>query len=330
MKYHLFLIIATSGILWSTTSCSGDDGFVVASDRDQEVPISLSVNVGALQNPDVSTRGYTNGVAYNSGYTFGAGDIVTIGISGNGTSGRSTTEEVKQYHITPSTGALTYIGSAIDDYVWCGTTETISLRAWNYGNASTPAADPVGNVFTIVPNQNTAATADVKELLYSPATTYGYTTSSINIPLYHQLARLIINLKSEKTVSSITLGNNDVPTSATFGYTSGDYGTWSNHGDLGTIIPKNETTITGFDKTCSAILIPGNQADYPDGALFLYIVTTDGGGDTNYAYAILLGEDGFEPGKQYTYDITIIQHQLSVTSVTITPWATDEWNVIAK
>lgn len=330
MRYHLLLTIATWVVLWSTTSCSKDEGFVVASDGDQEVPISFSINVGNLQNPGASTRGYTNGVAYNSGYTFKSGDMVTIGISGNGTSGRSTTEDVKQFLVTPSTGALTYIGSAIDDYFWCGTTETISLRAWNHGNASTPATDPVGNVFTIEANQKTGATADIKELLYSPATTYGYTTSSINVPLYHQLSRLIINLKSEKTVSSITLGNDDVPTSAIFGYTSGNYGTWSGHSALSTIIPKDETTTTGFDKTCSAVLIPGNQADYPNGALFLYIVTTDGGGDTNYAYAILLGEDGFEPGKQYTYDITIIQHLLSVTSVTITPWATDEWNVIAK
>lgn len=341
MKYRLFLIIATSVILGGMTSCSRDDESTVHPDGGQRIPISFNACIGE-EAAEVSTRGYTPNIN-GTGYIFSGQEKLSIGITGvtgTGSTGRSTTEEVKVYNIaagdasntTGSPRALSFEGNAIDAFVWMGKNETLSLRAWTYGDDSTPTTDPLGNTFTIETNQNTGATADIKELLYSPPTNYNYATNngSITIPLYHQLTRVIINIKSEQTLSSVIIGDSNLPTSATFGYTSGNYGTWSDHSGEGTIIPKDEVTTDGYDKTYSAVLIPGTGADYNDGSFVLKITTTDGVNTGNYLYAMPLLDNSFDPGMQYTFNISITRHLLSVTSITITPWTEDVWNIVAQ
>ena len=75
---------------------------------------ALSISESDTSGGNVSemegTKGYTTSPA-TSGYTFQTGDLVSIGIKGDGsTSSRSTTEVIKQYTVAAGTGtqALTY------------------------------------------------------------------------------------------------------------------------------------------------------------------------------------------------------------------------------
>ena len=345
MKNRLFLIIATAACLGSITSCSQDDGTVVP-DGDLKAAISFNVNIGQTTAPQADMRGASKDDTADGGYIFQGDELISIAIKGKSGSARSTvTEEIKQYTVADGNGgvtngskrSLTYPGAATDAFIWMGTGETITLRAWADGTTSTAATDPDGQTFTIEATQ----TGDyVKELLYSPADDYDYNISGINIPLYHQLARVVVNvgatIDDSFSVNSVTIGyidtddptnNKLIPTSAIFGKpSSGYYGTWTLDGSetKGVITAKKETE-TG--KVYSAVVIPcnGNDASstyYKKGHKFITIDTSRG----TYVYAIgTTGENqglNIEPGKQYTFNITDL-NQINL-NVTVSAWVDDD------
>ena len=343
MKHRLFLIIATAACLGGITACSQDNDIVVP-DGDLKAAISFNVNIGQTPDPQVSMRGASIDNP-TIGYVFSDGDKVCIAITGDGTtSARSTTEEKKLYKVVTANSnagstnglpqSLEYDGTATDEFNWMSQSEKIALRAWSYGNSTTTTTDPNGATFTISTTQN--SDSDVKELLYSPGpqspntTNYSYSvnSSSLNIPLYHQLARVVVNVtntESDKyqndgfTVSSVTIGTDayKVPTSATFTEpASGNYGTWSIQGTpvTGTVTAKAETPVSPNKATYSAVIIPydgsqnGSGSYYKAGHKFITITTSRGiytftipskdSSDNNiYGYNI-------EPGHQYTFNIT--------------------------
>ena len=326
MKYRLFLIMATAVVLGSTLSCSQNE--VVTNDGDQKDPISFNVNVGTLPAPDVTTRGYTTTSA-ETGYTFSGGEYMAVGLTH--TSG---SEVIKQYSVgagSSGNNALTYqkesdgttTGYTFD---WFSTSENVTIRAWSDGKtttASTPVADPDGQPFTV----ETTQTGDVKELLYSPATSYAYTTSAINIPLYHQLARIVVTIVRANTstpISSVTIGHNStgnhVPIIGTFAKPTGtgvNYGTWSVTSEAtqpthwGVITPKEETAGSVY----SAVVIPGGATEYPANTRLFNITI----GSESFAYKIPTGGLTLEAGKQYNYTITVENMGITVTS-NITDW----------
>ena len=329
MKNRLFLIIATAACLGSITSCSQDDGTVVP-DGDLKAAISFNVNIGQTTAPQADMRGASKDDKADGGYIFKGNELISIAIKGKSGSARPTTEEIKQYTVAAGNGgvtngskmSLTYPGAATDAFIWMGTGETITLRAWADGTTSTATTAPDGQTFTIEATQ----TGDyVKELLYSPADDYNYSSSGINIPLYHQLARVVVNVGTapveDYTVNSVTIGHTDnqIPTSATFTIPSSgnNYGTWAPDGTTGVITAKNEGT-----KVYSAVVIPydGTQASpsyYKSGDKFITINTNRG------AYVYTIGTDGLniEPGKQYTFNITDL-NQINL-NVTVTKWDKD-------
>lgn len=318
--------MATTVVLGSTLSCSQDE--VVTNDGDQKDPISFNVNVGTLPAPDVTTRGYTTTSA-ETGYTFSGGEYMAVGLTH--TSG---SEVIKQYSVglgSSGNNALTYqkesdgttTGYTFD---WLSTSETVTIRAWSDGKtttASTPVADPDGQPFTV----ETTQTGDVKELLYSPATSYAYTTSAINIPLYHQLARIVVTIVRANTstpISSVTIGHNStgnrVPIIGTFAKPTGtgvNYGTWSVTSEAtqsthwGVITPKEETAGSVY----SAVVIPGGATEYPANTRLFNITI----GSEVFAYKIPTGGLTLEAGKQYNYTITVENMGITVTS-NITDW----------
>lgn len=329
MKYRLFLIIATSVVLGSTTSCSWDNEFVDSTDGDQKASISFNVNVGTLPNPEVSTRGYTTSSS-ESGYTFNGDEYVAVGLTHP-----SGSEVIKQYLVGAGNSggnSLTYKKEADgtttgNTFDWYSTTETgVSIRAWSDGvstAASTPVVDPDGHTFTV----ETTQSGNVKELLYSPANSYSYTTSAINIPLYHQLSRIVVTIireNSSNAVSSLTIGHNSngnrVPITGTFTKPTGtgvNYGTWSVASEAtqsahwGVITPKAETAGSVY----SAVVIPGGATEYPANTRLFNITI----GSESFAYKVPTGGLTLEAGKQYNYTITVENMGITVTS-NITDW----------
>lgn len=318
MKNRLFLIIATAACLWSFTACSQDNDIVVP-DGDLKAAISFNVNIGQTPDPQVSMRGASKD-ATTAGYVFSNGDKICVAITGDGTtSARSTTEEKKLYKVETAKNDgtaedLVYDGTSTDAFAWMSQSEKIALRAWSYGNSTTTTTDPNGATFTISTTQN--SDSYVKELLYSPGpqspntTNYSYAvnSSSLNILLYHQLARVVVNvtgtIASDVSVTSVTIGSSDkeVPTSAMFTKpSSGNYGKWSNQGTDGIITAKKEA-----DNVFSAVVIPydgktnsDNYNYYQKDKKFIVIKTSRG----DYAYS-LADDLNIESGKQYTFNIT--------------------------
>ena len=350
MKHRLFLIIATLAALSSTlTSCFWDDELVVApNDGDPKTPISFNVNIGSLPDPEVTTRtdntlarnvsGITRGAAQTDGtaYEFAANDLVKIGIkaptSPTYPTSRSTTEEVKTYKVSSTNSTthkseLVYNGAtATDRFQWLSKTEDVLLRAWSFGNTSTPT-DPQSYVtaapFVLTTNQSSG----YNEVFYSPETTYSYTTNSgdIEIPLYHQLARVMITVTedggstSEKTVT-IGDGTMKLPKTATFADpdpASDLYGTWTikDATEAETITPFTETT----NQKYSAVLIPGT---YAAGGNFINITIGTSPNDETFHYNIPTGGITLLAGKQYNYNITIKNRAITFT-VTVTDWTSD-------
>lgn len=319
MKNRLFLIIATAACLGGITACSQDNDTVVP-DGDLKAAISFNVNIGQTPDPQVSMRGASTDATATGGYTFQGDELMAISVIGVANSSRSTSvAEVKEYRVAAGNGGstagsartLTYTGAATGAFQWLSLTEQIKIKAWSFGTTTNPGST-VPTTFTI----ETTQTGDyIKELLYSPATTKSYSSSAINIPLYHQLARVVVNVTNTEsgnyqndgfTVSSVTIGTdaNKVPTSATFSEpATGEYGTWNSQGTDGTITAKAETTVGTNKATYSAVVIPydgtTNSKYYQSGHKFITITTSRG----VYTYT-LTSNLNIEPGKQYTFNIT--------------------------
>ena len=372
MKHRLFLIIATLVGLGSiTTSCSWDDELVVANNEgDQKTPISFNVNIGSLPDPEVTTRSNdplgadvskaTRGITENtdgSTYTFIATDVVAVSLCGVSGSSRTTGEanaETKLYTVAAGSGSktLTYSSGGTNAFDWLGTSETVSIRAWSFGDNSTTTTDPDGQTFTISTTQD--SDASTKELLYSPATNYSY--GNIPIPLYHQLSRIVVNIKgtlenstsgSAITISGVAIGDGNMPVSATFtrpeldvfnswkyvsttpyyvknsdsstrtGVDAALYGSWSSYGTSDqTITAKAETANSGYTATYSAVVLPNTYGNATGGAVKFIIITTSNG---TYSYYIAANSTiTLNPGKQYTFNITDL-NQIDF-NVTVSAW----------
>ncbi len=335
MKNRLFLIIPAFVALGSMMLSCSQDYELDMPDADHKAAISFNVDVGSNPVLAETTRGASND-ATAAGYTFVSGDQICIAVTGDGTSSsRSTTEATGLYTVAAgdagSTGsalALTYAGSvATDAFIWLSTAETVNIRAWSWGNDDTTTDDPDGNEFTI---ESTQSGTSVKELLYAPSTSYTYTDTNtdgtpdaVNVSLYHQMARIVVNITStittSVTISSVQIGHTDytVPLSGTFTKpSSGNFGTWTVGSTTGVITAKAETATSGYLATYSAVVIPADNTTYAAGDKLIVVTTSNG----TYYYTIPTGGYTFEPGYQYTFNITNL-NQIDF-NVTVSEWGT--------
>ena len=336
-RNRLHIAIATAVALGCTLTACTQDNDTAVTDGEHRTPIAFNVNIGGLPAPEVSTRGYTTGKDHNSGYTFTGHEVVSIGITGKGVTSRSELEDVKQYKVTnTTTGGMTYNGTPqTDAFDWLSQSEHIDVRAWSYGNGDTPSDDPNGRAFTISSTQNTDT--DIKELLYMPTTDIGF--GNVEINLYHQLARVVVSitatLPSDVSVTSVNIGNNNIPTSGTFAIpTSTNYGSWSSQTGFGTINARRIAETPGTTHLYSAVVIPyngnpeeGTPGYYAKETRFITIVTTRG----TYYYNIpsTINETdvkglNLQAGHQYTFTITNL-NQIDL-NVTVTAWSNDNDN----
>lgn len=345
MKSRLFLMVAIAVGLGSFTGCSQDDGRTVDGELDN--PIAFSVNVGEVAEPQVgmrgaiqkgtaggtisatltAMRGASAGSTHNGGYTFQGDETMYVSLKGTGTP-RSTTPQVEKYTVGASSPhSLTYAGTGTAP-CWLTSSETITLHAWADGTTSTTATDPNGQTFAI---ETTQSGTHVKELLYAAPKNYGYSTysSGLNIPLYHQTARLVVNVLSDDntiTVTGVQIGSstNKVPTSGIFTAptTGNTTGTWSSQGSAGVITAKAETTasVTDCIATYSAVVIPynGTQATpayYKQDDELVTITTSESGDTKTYVYTLGSGVN-IEAGKHYTLNLTLNSGDFTVAAGT--------------
>ena len=316
--------VALTVLVALTAACTSDEREL--ADTDFNEPINIAVGSGEITASAV-TRGHTSTTAHDGGYTFASTDKVKVGLK-RGTAA----EELKTYTISSTTtGALT----TTNQFNWSGSGDAVTIRAYSYGYSSDsddPEVDApnIGRLeFTVEASQNDYT--DDLELLYAPAATYDYATyhsTGVTLNLYHQLSRVVINVKRDKTDDAYDeIGSSTIPNvkigdgTQTFPHKAylevpvlpATQGTWYNPvDDDDQIEPKYWTTpTTGYEHTFSAVLIPG---DYSNKKL-IYIKTASG----EYYYTptslTLL------PGKQYTFNIGVRNQKIDVTT-TISNWET--------
>lgn len=261
-------------------------------------------------------RSLTRGTNATDGqtYTFDANELITLAVS----STLRTSEDIKDYKVAnTSTGALTYNGTpSTNGFFWKSTGETVSLRAWSYGNTTKTTGDPDGAIYTLPADQS----GNYGELLYAPAPATGfdyatYSNDGIPLQLYHQLARVVINIKydSGSSLTSVRIGDGTiiVPHTAKFHIpASGNYGTWDTFGnETDPITPKTEVANSVY----SAVLIP---ATYATSSKKFFVISI---GTETYAY-IPTGDTTLEAGKQYNYALTVKNGVVVTVSASISDW----------
>lgn len=339
MSNRLFFIMAALVVLSSTLiSCSRDDVLAVAPhDREQKTPISFNVNIGLLPVPEISTRGKTISYARNSGYTFSDGDCLCVAITGTG-SPRTATEEKKLYNYNSSSEKWEYASGGTNnyEYQWYNETESVTLRAWSFGNSTTTETEPSGQLFAVSQTQD--SDPDINELLYlkPSARSFAENNGEVAIPLRHQMARIVVNITREgtsgATVSSVKIGDdsdgNRIPIKGTFTPPSAtDYGTWAtvaysleNAVHYGVIAAKQETAEPNNEYTYSAVVIPAGTNRYTAGMKLINIKLGTGDAAEAFSYFIPAGGITLKAGMQYNYNITVKNQAISVTGCTITDW----------
>ena len=114
---------------WEDSTLSGD---AVMGEK-----MIFKVGGGMSVERSEGTRASTdvNGIA-----KFTVNDLVTIGVT------RGTTDETKNYKVTATsqtsadpevwTSSLAYNGSASDAFFWKSTGESVTIRAWSYGDSN--------------------------------------------------------------------------------------------------------------------------------------------------------------------------------------------------
>lgn len=240
--------------------------------------------------------------------------------------------EVKQYEITDTSTGLLEASAGVEPFKWTSTTDAFDVTAWSLGG--TYQATVPNNI--TIPSDQSGGYGDY-DLLYAKGT---LTPSNTHLTFYHQLARVIVQLKFKMSVEpddiSVFLGNDEVesrdivPLTADFSAPTGNenYGTWdkfTNYPEYGGVTMFHDATAEdGYDAAFSALLIPNNYSgtrfigiDIPSSDMGLfYFIPSD-------------GEANLQSGRTYTYRITVYNDFLDVTVGTddggtnnsVTPWS---------
>ena len=228
------------------------------------------------------------------------GDLVSVGITRSGES-----EIVKLYRLK-SDGYLEYAGTDNEPFLWKRQSEQVSIRAWSYGtstqteNTLTP---PESYDYSLETDQQTNG---YNELLYCKVMDKKCSDGTITFTFYHQLARVVFNVKHELendlSVTSHFVGQaTSFPVVARFAIPEGNsnVGTWTTKGTYNTIIPKTETTQSGYRRTYSVVVFPSS---YGAATTLLTIKNSDG----DYVYKTTSsGSTTLNGGNQYFYTITV-------------------------
>lgn len=310
LTYHeaALLVAATAALTTILTlmSCSAADTPPAAHPVHEAIMVSTGSRMAV-------TRTTTEG----SGNTWTDGDKIVLVVK-NFKDGTGENTTVHTYQAAAGAGAALSPVDLANTNFWRSTGETKEITgAWSFGTSTAP--ELTSNTIT----SYTLATTQTGngELLYSPGQEKSYNadpaTRAFSLTFYHQLAKVIFNVKSDGPNPTITAATMSIPGSGTFSTpdTGGHNATWS-FGENASITPKTETTATGCIATYSAVVIPGDYS----GKTLLQLATSNG----TYSY-IPASTQTLSPGMCYTFTITI-KNQIVLNTVTVTPWTDDATN----
>lgn len=299
MNIKYFLI---AGVALLAVACSGD------SDGDSKLatgsePVLLCVG-------DVSgMRAVNNADDLLQDGRLTAGKQITVQLTDKGTSPVSYAPVLYTVGTYDSQTNLSPLTPASTQYFPTGS--DIKAYAYYPHNASA--------TFTVAANQDQTATGVANylasDLMYASnnALTRGIANT---LEFHHLMSKIVVILKPDDGFSStdlatttVTLGTTatgeGIITAATFDKTTGTLTAGSTREQM------TLTTSTSTDVKNAAIVVPQNMEGKKIN------VTMEGFGTLSY---VIADDTTFEPGKEYTYTITVMKKALSVTA-TISNWS---------
>ena len=339
LSIRSFLFVIAVLLLSATTSsCSREDDPEEQKEEQEDKKVedweNEDINGDATMAPGVMqfcvgnmtsiTRGATS--FDGTSHEFSPGDRITIEMY-RGSEKVGTKKYKVVYDETEAKLKLEFDDTGLP-FAWENKLETVKLRAWSYGTAEAYTTDPLDdeNPFSLNKNQaeTTAGRDNYRELLYSPQQDYTYSSSEIELKLYHQMSRLTVELTHSKTTedlavtaNSVVIGDGLLPITAKFSesgidISNDDYiGSWKNDGftydtenNTGKIVARTDAA----NEKYSAVLFPGEIAS---GRRLITLATADG----TFAYK-LPSAITLLPGKQYNYTINV-KDLVPVTELTI-------------
>ena len=209
--------------------------------------------------------------------------------------------EVKKY--TAASGGNLMVASSGTPFYWQNTSD-ITVSAWYPYSAEKPAADAL----TVKADQSNNTDYQASDYLEADKATV--TFQNPTLAFKHRTAKVIVTLKAGGGVTDISGA-----TVKFLNQTGVDGG--------GTeVTPK--TVISGT-ATYTALLIPQNLQNKK----FISVTLSDGnsGSNTYYYTPTQENEANLQGGKQYTYDITVKNGSLEVTTNTSSPqWTQQDGN----
>lgn len=255
-------------------------------------------------------------------------------------------EDVKQYKVTfDDDGSPKAVGIDVSNtFYWEDFGgSSITVTAWSFAKKVINSLD---GTITVELDQSEEQDFYNSDFLYAPSTTIRKTATP-ELTFYHQMARVNINIKcdEEAEISSVELGdrNNQILIyhQATFTepfVEEDDEDADPNHGYFDvdydyatTITPCKVSTVTGYDASYSAILIPS-----PIESFAITITLSD---RSNYSYIGGIydynpeGPYPFDPGTLNTFNITIRNKELTVDGFVnemgepIDPVSVNDWRI---
>lgn len=265
-------------------------------------------------------------------YTLSGDERITIAMKRG-----SESEVIKIYKVKDvDTGALEYEKDAdnnvTEPFYWKSTTETVKLRAWSYGTSEAYTSDPLTTPFTLNTTQTELVVGkdNYRELLYDKQRDYPY-AANITLNLYHQLARITVELTNSATsdlsiaTNGVTIGGGVLPTSAQFVAPTGDsnIGSWEDlQTNSGTVTARTDVA----NQKYSAVVFPKT---YSAGTKIVGVTTTAESPWNSYAYTLPSGGEELEAGKQYSYKVNV-RDLVLVSGLTVSDIAAVTYNGSAQ
>ncbi len=317
MKLSKLLIIAIGALFFSACTTEEDDSFT-------RHELAFQVSMGYQE-----TRAIPDNSWSEDDYIF-----VKVG------------EDVKQYKVTfDDDGSPKAVGIDVSNtFYWEDFGgSSITVTAWSFAKKEINSLD---GTITVELDQSEEQDFYNSDFLYAPSTTIRKTATP-ELTFYHQMARVNINIKcdEEAEISSVELGdrNNQILIyhQATFTepfVEEDDEDADPNHGYFDvdydyatTITPCKVSTVTGYDASYSAILIPS-----PIESFAITITLSD---RSNYSYIGGIydynpeGPYPFDPGTLNTFNITIRNKELTVDGFVnemgapIDPVSVNDWRI---
>ena len=175
-------------LLAAFTACSSDERELPSDGQPIREPLEVNI---------VSVEQTTRTTVANS--TWAANDKVVLVVGNKVVSGTptTTTDHVYTVSTAAASSSLSPLNISNTNF-WTSTTESKKIvRAWSYGTTTAPTLTSHTLTSYTLPTTQSETTG---ELLYSPgadAKVYTASPNSVSLTFYHQLAKIIFNVKSD-------------------------------------------------------------------------------------------------------------------------------------